>query len=122
MVYVSFARRMLLPHKRLLTLVFMKCLLLFIVIRVVSYHKIMSLNKTNANNQLLDHPMLLYMIYIVSKEVMVAFSPVCCCWLLLLSSATAPSYGQLSTVNSTLQNCCSSQRFLCFYMSLKAVT
>jgi hypothetical protein len=70
MVHVGFVCRMLLPHKRLFTLVFMKCLLNLIVIRVVSYHEIMPLKKTNPNNHLLDHPMRLYMKYIMSTEVM----------------------------------------------------
>ncbi len=77
--------------------------------------------KKDANNHLLDHPTLLYIKYFMSTEVyVVAFSSVCCCSLRLLSSATAPSKVQLTGVTLTSQNCCSSQRFLCFYLDFES--
>jgi hypothetical protein len=118
MVYVSFVRRMLLPHKRLLALV-LKCLLILIVIRVVSYHEITSLKMT-LKTHVLDHPMLLYVKYHVNGSHVAAFSSVCCCSLRLLSLATAPSPVQLTRVTSTPQNCCSSQRFLCFFLDFES--
>jgi hypothetical protein len=38
---------------------------------------------------------------------------------ILLSSA-APSQAQLTRVTSTSPNCCSSQRFLCFYLDFES--
>jgi hypothetical protein len=75
--------------------------------------------KKDAKNHLLDHPMLLYIKYFMSTEVMWLHFH-CCCSLRLFSSATAPSQLQLTRVISTSQNCCSSQRFLCFYLDFES--